>query len=535
MKLIGLLLILSFSVTIVPAQSKLKKKDLVNITNDLNLEKFEEAAAKLKELMIVHPDEPILNLNYGLCLLNIDYKSDDAIIYLEKAKQHYTLETRKNQHAIEARFYLAQAYHLNHRFEEALQELIALKDNIPPKQKSLLKQLELETRYNENAIQLKANPVDFRITNLGQAVNSEHNEHSPVISADESILIFTSNRQGTGNLTNPDGLFYEDIHKTIWREEKWLPALNLGKSVNSDGNDATCSLSADGQTMIIYRNDGISGDLYFSNLSEKGWSAPLKFPKPINTNYHETHGSFSYDRNTLVFSSDRPGGFGGKDLYIVKRLPDGTWGKVSNLGPTINTVEDEESPFLSHDEGTLYFASMGHLSMGGFDIFSSNRINDAEQKWSEPKNIGYPINTPGDDLFFVPTSDGHRVYFASERPGGYGRSDIWLIEFPETDERSLAVVAGFIFTEDGLPSHESQLILTKKDSGEEVGQYRPHPENGKYVLILPTGVEYTMTIRTFGKVTMSKDFKISGRLDFPTHGNASYLDPIIVEDKKEDN
>jgi tetratricopeptide (TPR) repeat protein len=535
MKLIGLILILSFTFTFVPAQSKLKKKDLVNITNDINLEKFEEAAAQLKELMIVHPEEPTLNLQYGLCLLNIDYKSDDAIFYLEKAKENYSLETRKNQRAIEARFYLAQAYHLNHRFEEALQELIALKDNIPPKQKSLLRQLEQETRYNENAIKLKSNPVDFRISNLGQAINSEFDEHSPVISADESILIYTSNRQGTGDLSNPDGLYYEDIHKSIWRESKWLPALNLGNSVNTDGNDATCSLSADGQTLIIYRNDGISGDLFYSTLSEAGWSSPRKFPKPINTHHEESHGSLSYDGNTLVFSSNRPKGFGGKDLYVVKKLPDGTWGKIINLGPTINTTEDEESPFLSTDEKTLYFASMGHMSMGGFDIFSAERLDDSEQKWSEPKNIGYPINTPGDDLFFLPSSDGQRVYFASERPGGYGRSDIWLLEFPETDDRSLAVVAGFIFTEDGLPSHESRIILTNKNTGEEIGIYRPHPENGKYVLIIPTGVEYTMTIKTFEKVTLTKDFKISGRLDFPTHGNASYLDPIIVETKKEAN
>ncbi|MBS2097917.1 PD40 domain-containing protein [Carboxylicivirga linearis] len=527
-----LLLFISVNMVVV-AQSQLKKRDLNAITDQINLEKFEEASKNIKSLMISHPDEPILNLQMGLCLLNMDYKTDDAIPFLEKAKESYSLEKRRNQRAIEARYYLAQAYHLNHRFDEALAELIALKDNIPPKQKDLLKEIERETAYNQNAILLKSNPVNFRISNLGQAINSEHDEHSPLISADETILIFTSNRQGTGSLKTYDDQYYEDIHQSIWREGKWLPALNIGQKINTSGNDATCSLSADGQTMIVYRNDGISGDLYYSSLSDEGWTEPVKFPKPINTDYNETHGSFSYNGNTLVFASDRPGGFGGKDLYMVKKLPDGTWGKIMNLGPTINTIEDEDSPFLSHDETTLYFASMGHMSMGGYDIFSTKRLNQTEQKWSEPKNIGYPINTPGDDLFYSPTIDGQRVYYASERPGGLGRSDIWLIEYPETHEKAMAVVGGFIFTEDGLPSYESLVTVTKKDTGEEMGEYRPHPQTGKYIMILPTGVEFTMTVRTFGKTTVEKNFSLKGRQDFSTRGNASYLDPIVVEDIKQ--
>lgn len=533
LKLISFFLIVFVCNLTLSAQSKIKKKQLTDITNDINLEKFEDAAAKLKALIRDYPEKPILNLQMGLCLLNMDFKSDDAIPYLEKAKESYSLEVRKNQRAIEARFYLAQAYHLNHRFEEALAGLVVLKDNISPKQKSLLKQIEREISYNENAIELKQHPVEFRISNLGQAINSEYDEHSPVISADESTLLFTSNRQGTGSLTGFDGMFYEDIYQTLWREGRWLPALNIGEAVNTRGNDATCSLSADGQTMIIYRNDGVSGDLYYSRLCEEGWGEPQKFPDHINTSYNETHGSFSIDEQTLMFSSDRPGGFGGKDLYMVKKLPDGSWGKVLNLGPTINTAEDEESPFLSADGTTLYFASMGHCSMGGYDIFSSRMLAVNEQKWSEPVNIGYPINTPGDDLFYLPTYDGQRVYFASERPGGYGRSDIWLIEYPVTDERALAVVAGFIFTQDGLPSYESTITLTQKNNGGKVGVYRPHPETGKYVMIVPTGVNFTMTIRTFGKTTVTREFIVSARQDFQSRGNASYLDPVVVQDNNE--
>ncbi|MCU4175733.1 hypothetical protein [Carboxylicivirga sp. N1Y90] len=533
MKVVVFIFALVLSSQLVQAQkNKPGRKELLSISNNIQLDNYSEAAQQLKDLLLQFPDDPYLSMQYGLCLLNIDYKTDDAIPHLEIAKNYYSLDDRKNDKAIETRFYLAQAYHLNYRFEEALEELMRLKDMIPAKQKSLLKQIEQEIAYNENAIELKKNAVDFRISNLGQAINSEYDEHSPVISADESTIVFTSNRQGTGSYTSGDGLFYEDIHQAIWREGKWIPAMNIGAKINTDGNDATCSLSADGRTLIIYRNDGLSGNLYFSNYTKDGWSTPEKFPKPINTDHAETHGSLSYDGNTLVFASDRPKGFGGSDIYISRKLPNGQWGKVMNAGPTINTVENEESPFLSHDERTLFFASMGHKSMGGYDIFKSKILNEEDKKWSEPQNIGYPINTPADDLFYSPTSDGQRVYFASERAGGFGRSDIYLIEFPETDERTLSVVAGFIFTEEGLPSHESRITLSKADTGEEIGYYRPHPENGKYVLIVPTGVEYKMTIETFNKVTLTKSFKVSGRLDYSSQGNATYLDPIIVENNK---
>ncbi len=512
---------LSFSAKKVP------KQELIKVMAEINVENYVNASNKLNSLIRKYPEDPFLHLQQGICLLNIPHRSGESIAYFEYAKQHFSLDRKNNIDAIEAYFYLGQALHLNYRFEEALAIFKELKSKLSTKQKDVLEKVLTEIKYNENAISLKAKPVDFRITNLGQAINSDYDEHSPLISADESLLLFTSNRQGTGKDESKDDLFYEDIFESKWREGKWLPSMNSGSKINTLGNDATCSLSPDGQELIIYRNDGISGDLYYSKLGKKGWDSPEKLPKPINTTYQENHGSFANKNKTLVFSSDRPGGFGGTDLYIVHQLPNGEWGKIMNLGPAVNTPLDEESPFMHADNKTLYFASRGHSSMGGFDIFKTE-FNDSN-KWTPAQNIGYPINTPGDDLFYIPTIDDQRVYFASERSGGYGRSDIYLIEFPVSDDRTLAVVAGYLFLADGTPSALSKITIESSALQSDVSIYRPNPDTGKYLFILPTGLKYTMTIETVGYPSIKQEFEIKSRDDYNTLHNPIYLNPLIIQ------
>ena len=308
------------------AQQKAKKRSVRPILKQIDKEDYESAAPKLEDLLIKFPDDPILHLQLGICYINIDYKEDDAIRHLEKAVQSYPLEKKKNTKAIEARFYLGQAQHLTYQFDEALstfKKLRAEVDTLKTKDKELLAKIDREIRYNKNAIKYKANPIDFRITNLGSAINGEYDEHSPVVSADESVLLYTSNRPGTGNVKSPDGLFSEDIYTSEWREGKWLPGLNLGKKVNTAVNDASVSVTPDGRTLLAYRNDGVSGDLYVSVAGEEGWSKLKKLPKPINTTYDETHGVLTDDGNTIYFTSDRPGGLGGKDIYVSRKLPTG--------------------------------------------------------------------------------------------------------------------------------------------------------------------------------------------------------------------
>ncbi len=508
------------------AGKKLRKKDILPIEILISNNRYDEALNDIKKLQIKHPQDAYLFLMQGICLLNLNHETKNAILPLSRAKEQFGLYSSKNDNAIKANFHLAQAYHLNYEFDKALNLFEQLKDTVPPKREKIHQLLKQHISYCHSATKLKQAPVDFRITNLGQAINSENDEHSPVISGDENLLMFTSNKHGLGKETTRNTVFSEDIYTSIWRDGKWLPAKNAGKTVNTNEYDATCSLSSDGQTMIMYRNDN-NGDLYLSHLKNDKWSQPEKLPKPINTSYEESHASFSLDGNTLLFVSDRPDGMGGKDIFVTNKLPNGTWSKAMLLGENINTTKNEESPFLSHDGQTLFFASEGHNSMGGYDIFKSEK--DSTGQWSKAMNIGYPINTPGDDLFFLPTLDGQRVYFASERSGGFGGSDIYIIEFPASDERSLAVISGFLFTESGQPSVSSKITITSTDSNEYIGTYKPQASSGKYTMILPTGVSYTMTIDTPGMVSQSKEIEIPYRSNYKTRASATYLDPVLIK------
>ena len=528
---IKILLVFLFVVSgILVAQSKAKKKEVRPVLKLIDKENYTAAVPKLEDLLIKYPKDPFLHLQAGICYLNTDYCEDDAVRHLEIARESYPLQKKNNTKAIEARFYLGQALHLTWQFDSALavfNKLNADIANLKVKDKGLGKKIDREIKYSQNALKLMAHPVEFRITNLGSAINSEYDEHSPVVSADESILIFTSNRPGTGNQKSPDGLFNEDVYISEWREGKWLPAMNIGKKINTPANDASVSISPDGSALVVYRNDGVSGDLYVSVLGKDGWSKLKKLPKPINTTYSETHGTFTEDGRAIYFASDRPGGFGGKDIYVSRKLPSGGWGKPQNLGATINTPEDEDSPFIHSDGKTLYFASEGHDSMGGYDIFHST-ISDSGV-WGKPVNVGYPINTPDDDLFYIPTADGQRVYYASKRAGGYGRSDIYIIEFSETDPRSLAVVAGFVFTDEGDPAEDAKIKIEKKETGEILGIYRPNQQTGKYIIILPTDEEYVMYVLSDGYKTFKQELNIPSRVEYGSRKKAVFIDPVVLE------
>ncbi len=505
---------------------KPRKKDLVPIENLMLVDDYKGAAEQIKELQLKYPHTPYLQLLNGICLLNIDGRVKESIKPLLSAKEYYGLYSSRDDNALKANFHLAQAYHLSYQFNEALAVLLPLKEAVPEKRYNIQEQIQQYINYCNNAIELEKEPVDFRITNLGQAINTEYDEHSPVISGDESALLYTSNRKGLSKKIKDEVLYPEDIYFSQWREANWLPAVNAGIEINTNQYDATCSLSSDGKTLIIYRNEG-AGSLYISHLEDEKWTSPKKLPNPINTAYGESHASLSLDGNTIVFTSSRPGGLGEKDIYMCHKLPDGSWGKVMLLDNNINTPQNEESPFLSYDGQTLYFASEGHNSMGGFDIFRSEK--DENGNWGKAINIGYPINTVGDDLFYIPTLDCQRVYFASERPGGYGRSDIYIIEFPETDERSLAVVSGFLFTEDGLPSSSSTINISNALTGEEAGTYRPQANSGKYTMILPTGVNYLMTITTPEMISISKEINIPYRANYKSRASATYLEPMVLK------
>ncbi|WP_254085780.1 OmpA family protein [Dawidia cretensis] len=283
----------------------------------------------------------------------------------------------------------------------------------------------------QNGREFVANPQNFSIVNIGREINSEYEDYAPVFSETEDEIVFTTRRREDNLNQNvfDDNKPWEDIFFSTKKEGKWAFAKNIGEPVNTPYHDSNLSLSANGNTLFIFKDDG-GGDIYFSERANGVWSPPAPLPGIINSSFEEKSISMSADEKTLYFSSNRPGGYGGLDIYRATKDSKGAWSNVKNLGPKINTELDDDGPFIDYDGITLYFSSRGRKGMGGFDVFRAT-FDPAANEWSEPENLGYPINTPDDDVFFVASKDGKRAYYSSIREDGMGYLDIYVITIPD--------------------------------------------------------------------------------------------------------
>lgn len=293
-----------------------------------------------------------------------------------------------------------------------------------------------------NGKEFVSSPGNFSIVNIGREINSEFEDYGPVLNEEEDEIIFTTRRRD-GNL-NPnvadDNKPYEDIFISKKTGQTWSYASNIGDRINTPFHDSNLALSADGKTLYILKDDG-GGDIYYCNqLSNGTWGPPVPLPGIINSTFEEKSITISKDGKTLYFSSNRPGGLGGTDLYKATKDAKGEWANVKNLGAKINTPFDEEGPFIDYDMVTLYFSSKGHQNMGSYDIFRAV-FDPAKNDWSTPENLGYPINTPDDDIFYMTSSDGKRAYYSSVREDGLGYTDIFLITTPEGMKEREALAA----------------------------------------------------------------------------------------------
>jgi hypothetical protein len=263
---------------------------------------------------------------------------------------------------------------------------------------------------------LIANPVSFTEENTGQLFNDEKSNFNPVISADNKSFAFMVSLK-----------FYDAIMFSRFLNGKWTAPVNITPEIQSDGDFYISCLSADGKTLFLSRDDNYNSDIYFSSYNGESWSKTIKLNKYINTKYWESHGFISEDGSQLIFASDRPGGFGGLDIYISHKV-NGDWGPAVNLGPEINTQFNEDRPFLINKGVTLFFSSQGHQNIGGYDMFRSEVQSNG--LWSKPKNLGYPLNTPDDNMFFMPVGEGKTGYYSIMRETtGYGKEDIYKITF----------------------------------------------------------------------------------------------------------
>jgi outer membrane protein OmpA-like peptidoglycan-associated protein len=445
------------------------------------------------------PNEPINDYSIGLCYSLCD-QNLAALPYLEKAKKGGIKYPDLDYH-------LAVSYHLAHRFEEAISLLQGYKAHA---QKEELKEIDHRIANCETGMQMVRIPVDVKIKNLGPTINSKYPDYHPSISADENTLLFISRRDNsTGGFKDMlDNHYYEDVYISNKIGDHWSMPVEMGNDINTASHDGAVGLSADGQELFIYRwSKETNGDILVSDLTGTSWSAPLYLGSNINSDEWESDVSITPDKKILFFTSEKKGGMGGRDIYMARRLPTGEYAKPINLGSKINTEYDEDAPFIHADGKTLYFSSKGHKSMGGYDIFSCTINLEKGEILTEPVNVGYPINTADDDVFFVWSADNKRAYFASERAGGYGEKDIYVLARKDA-EAALVILKGRVIGCDNKLPLGAKIIVMDNDTHEAIGVYSANSSSGNYVVILPAGKNYGIQVESPGYFFHSKNINI---------------------------
>ena len=508
---------------------------------------YNEALDYYLKANLFNPDNAELNYKIGICYLYTADK-DKAVEHLEKA---YRLKSDVTE---DITYYLGMAYHQNFDFDQAINFYRKYLVVINPRNKNkYLNEINKKIEECKNGKEIIKDTAKVIIDNLGETVNSIYPDYAPVISADESMLIFTSRRPtNIGGLRDPmTGKFFEDIYIAYLEDWGQWNIEQPGEPINSIYHDAAIGLSPDGQTLYLYKGDN-GGDIYVSYLKGSKWTNPEPLPYPINTKYHESSASLGPDGRTLYFVSDRPGSKGGRDIWMSKRN-NKQWSYPINL-TNINTAYDEEGVFIHPDGKTLYFSSKGHNTMGGYDIFKSTNENG---KWSNPTNLGYPINTPDEDLYFVLSASGVHAYISSSRKGTIGDQDIFMItymiakpvmpsseanllawrEHPSQDIKfenlisesspSLILWKGKVMNEMGTPL-EAQIILTDNETGEQISEFYSNSETGKFIVSLPAGKNYGVAVKKTGYLFHSENFNIPENAPFKEVNKDIILKKIAV-------
>lgn len=494
-KLVTLTFLISLYSTTVFSQTtntkKWRKTENDSMQNALFLfdeGKYLMALPIYENLYKAHPKEDYLKYCYGKCAL---YRSDKHDVALDLLSQMYA----RNKKIDGIEYDLARANHYNYKFDEAIALLDALlaKKKIAPELKKNALQLK---QYCANAKGFYANPTGATINNIGDVLNTESDEYVPVISADESVMIYTyRGPQSVGGLQNefrqPDkyGTYFEDIFSSYKLEGKWMKPAPIA-NINTNSHDAAIGLSPDGNYLFVYRDNGDDhGDIYMSNSINGTWSEPKKLNGEVNSYSWEGSCSMTADGKYLYFSSERGGGYGGKDIYRATLLADSTWGKVVNLGDSINTALDDDAPFIHPDGVTLFYSSQGKNSMGGYDIFQA-KLNWMDSTFRKPVNLGYPINTPDDDIYYVLSAKGDVGYYASGKKGGQGLKDIYNVSPGYVGKKpSLYLVKGRI-TLDGSSVEANIDVEIATKNNQILGVYRSNAQTGQYLISLPSGGEF---------------------------------------------
>lgn len=443
-----------------------------------------------------------INYKIGTCIFYTNRDKLKSLKYFEKAKTKY----------VDSYFYLGRLYRIDNKFKKSLEAFNIYKNTTEVKQFND-STVEFFLWKTINAKKMLGTISHYTVTNAGSNINTAYPEYGPLITSDETKLFFTSRKPGgMGNLKDPNNDFFEDIYYSNILENEFSNAKNLGLPINSPSHDATVCLSNDNAVLYIYRTNKnlTGGDIFTSKLEANKFSEPKIIEAEINSpEGAESSACLAPDQKTLYFSSNRAGGYGGKDIYKVVKLPNDKWSKAINLGSIINSPHDEDAPFIQADGVTLYFSSRGLKNIGGYDIFKT--VKDDKGKWSFPENMGTPINSVSDDIFFVANPEGTAGYFSSNRAGGFGASDIYKAEFPDEFTENI-LLKGRVECERLSIPIKATITIVNYDTKELHGIYRTNSISGKFIMVLLPKRHYKLIVEADGYRSFIDDIDMKKKL-----------------------
>ena len=523
-----ILTVISFAV-LLPAQSRQSRKAFRKGSKFYRKYEFNDAIPYFRAAINLDPTDPLYPFLLGECYFKSGLPRE-SLPYFERAwKQDPETDSLLT-------YYLGYGQHLKGNFKDAKQNFETfLRDYAEPGSMEY-SEASIRIKQCESGLLLsKSPPKNLQIENLGEFVNTRFPEYAASFSQDYNTMIFTSRRPKDPKKMEQGEIYAEDINEEVYRSESvdgvWMKTVLFSRQISKFTHDAGIGLSEDGNTLFYYV-DRDSGDVFVSRKKSNGkWDRRKSIGDSVNTRFHEPSAFITQDGNILLFVSTRPGGQGGKDIWWAQRMENGEWGNAQNLGPRINTSLNEDAPFLSQDGKTLYFASEGHSSMGGYDIFSIEWWGKGAT--GKLQNMGLPLNSAGDDLYYVERRDGKGFYFTSDRPGGFGEKDIYFGTQSALAEESafdLLVLEGRIMDYTNREPVDAEVRWVAKKEDAILARTRTEPETGLYKMKVSSNTVKTARLEAWIGDSLAGEYStVLGRIKNTANLARNALVELLIE------
>jgi hypothetical protein len=492
---------------------------------------YKQALSSFQEAYKVDSSSANINYKIGMCYIGMPGARVLAIPYLLKATKNISKQYDPNSDVQisappVAYYYLGTEDRETFSLADAVSSFKTFKSYILPSNKDSISLVDHSILQCNNAKLFVMAPSNAMVIDFGDSINSAYDDYSPLVSPDESYMMFTSRRPGgVSKSLMPNGEGHAYIYISYKKNDtSWTKPRLFDPNFNAMADNVCSSISADAQTMLLWCSDNRGNFVYQTQYQDNSWGVMEDPGGDINMPSTATNACISPDGNILYFVSEREGGMGGKDIWRCVKLPNGKWSLAVNLGKTINTPFNEETPYMHSDAKTFFFSSEGHNSMGGYDIFFARSLDSG--KWTEPFNMGYPINSPSNEFHFSLSPDGKHGYYNSDRPDGYGGEDIYVVNMPHAAENPLTVIKGQILSADGTEIPDDiRIIATDNNTGQQAGEFKPVKMTGTFTIIVPPGKSYTLSYQNRGREFYNETIEVPADAGYKEIHKALTLSP----------